>query len=356
MQGLSGAKAISHALPRLFLAAAIGVVVAGAVVLHVFAVEIAVQAEEDYNARAHEMPSSAANSQIAKELAKVEQEIVDKKAILRDEIGGSSSPNLADAISNYDAAVRAREAAEAATGQAYLAMACERMGAPTSLCEGLATSSEAGDGPIYLARVHEFETAVANLTHKQSAEADARITLAEAQNAADQHYGEAQTQANIDLCGQARNDESKESLPLVVDPECQSGLLHDAETLRIQLDAMTNDRAFAGGEGGLLSRLEALAHIQARSATMMAVTIMLVALFMGIEMLPVLVQTLAVARGTTSYDRAIEQMEADKQERDQSLIEEEEANTAGTDDGIHIPEGMTAESKTTGSSSSEEGR
>jgi uncharacterized UPF0146 family protein len=316
MQGVAGAaKAVVYAVPRFILAIIIGIVVSTPITLQVFSNEIAVQVKQNQDNLVDQMTRDAADSDTAKKLTSVQKDIAEREKILKGQVDGLSSPDLETAKSNYETAVKAREAAEKARDDAYLVMICEKAGAGSNpQCQGKA-SNQRGEGDLYQARLQEYNNAQSALSAKQREEEGAQTALTNAQTAANNankdEVARQQAQANIDLCGKAKDAEDKEIVPPIADPGCQSGLRHEAEVLQQTLAAMENGN-LARQQAGLLAQIVALGEISTSKPAAGTAHFFVALLFMAIELLPVIIKTFIAARGVTQYDRIAKKLQDDE--------------------------------------------
>ena len=142
------------------MAVVIGVVVSIPITLQIFEREIVNQVHLDNVAAAAANSDDVEHGPVAQRLKAVQEEIAENEAILRGDVQGLTSPELQAAQTEFDEAQTASEAADAAKTDAYKVMICEKEGAGSNPdCNGLA-SQTSGEGPLYQARVREYQDAL----------------------------------------------------------------------------------------------------------------------------------------------------------------------------------------------------
>lgn len=316
MQGVAGVKALLYAIPRVILALVIGIVVSTPLTIQIFSSQIAAQVKQDQDAAIGSIAANAANGPVASELNNVRQQIIAQENILKGQVAGISSPELVAAQAELDAATQGTTDAEAAKKAAYLALVCEEAGAANNPDCSRATNKE-GKGPVYRARKHDYNVTVDKLAEAKAKEDDALAKRDKAQreaNAANQGLvDKAKVQANIELCGKAKDADGRTLDPPTPDPQCASGLRARAEQLQTTLDSL-QDGSLARQQGGLLAQIIALGEISASKASAGSAHWLVAALFMLIELLPVIIKTFIAVRGVTQYDRIAKKLQDDEYE------------------------------------------
>lgn len=295
MQDVAGWRVILYALPRLILALVIGMVVSIPITIQVFHSEIVAEIKSQNIESLDQAREDIQNGKVAKDLQAARDEILAQEKILRGEIEGFSTPELTAAQARYDNAVESEESARADQDAKYKAMICERTGAGASHpeCQGIA-SDVPGRGDLYYAREREYNEAYGRWESAKSEVAAAKIALgqatADAASANSGRLAEEQNQANITLCGTKPDSEPPEP-----DSSCTTGLRQQEKDLDNQLQGMLDPGAILSRQG-LAQQIEALFSLG-------AFHLWVAALFVVIELLPVLVKVFMAIKGVTQYDR-----------------------------------------------------
>lgn len=329
MQGIYGIQALWFGLPRLLMALVIGVVVSIPITLQIFDREIENQVFVNNVAAAASASDEVENGPLSQRLKTVEEEIAGNEAILRGDVQGLTSPELQAAQLEFDEAKTGSEAADAEKTRSYKVMVCEKEGAGNNPeCEGLA-SQTAGEGPLYAARVREYEDALAKsdvatdrLGSAQSALETARTNAIGSNDAI---VKEAQEEAQRLLCGPSADAaaESTSAAPTGIDPECAGGLRAEAVQLRNQI-ARAQDPSTFENNRGMLARLHALDQLSSNDPLSGTAHIAIALLFIIIELMPVTVKTLLAFRGESQYDRiAVRLQEAELNELETDVDSEQ---------------------------------
>ncbi|MDY0910898.1 DUF4407 domain-containing protein [Microbacterium sp. CFBP9034] len=316
MQGIYGVQALWFGLPRLLMALVIGVVVSIPITLQIFDREIEMQVHVDNVAAAAAASDEVESGPVAQQLKSVEEEIAANEAILRGDVQGLTSPELQTAQLEFDEATTASEAADAAKTETYKVMVCEKEGAGSNAeCDGLA-SQTAGEGPLYEARVREYQDALGKADAAADRLATARVALETARtNAVSSNaeiVEEAQLEAQNLLCGpSAAASTETTSEAAGIDPECVGGLRAEAVNLRQQM-ARAQDPTTFEENTGMLARLQALHELSAQNPLSGTAHIAIALLFIIIELMPVTVKTLLAFRGESQYDRIALRLQEDE--------------------------------------------
>jgi len=317
MQGVYGLKALWFALPRVFMALVIGVVVSMPITVQIFDREIDNQLKISNNAAMAEAADEVEHGPIAQRLKAIEEEIAANEAILRGDVQGLTSPELQAAQLEADEAQAASDAADTAKTQAYKVMVCEKEGAGNNPeCDGLASQTP-GEGPLYDARVREYQDALA----KADAAADRLATANAALDAAQANalasnadvVAAAQEEANTLLCGPDSTEAAESSLeaPAGIDPACAGGLRAEAVELRHQIDVAQDPTTFEENTG-MLARIKALEELASNDPLGNSAHWAIALLFIIIELMPVAVKTMLAFLGESQYDRIARRLKEDE--------------------------------------------
>ncbi|MGD8195277.1 DUF4407 domain-containing protein [Herbiconiux sp. P18] len=260
---------IALALPRVALALIIGTVISTPLTLQIFSAEInseiqVMQAEDKaaFEERMAADPRFAAIPTLEASIA-ANQAIVDKG--LQTDL--SSDPNYAAAVAATAAAQQAYDAAQAA----YLAE-----------IDGSGGTGVRGDGPVTASKQAALDAAQARLDAAKAAEQAAETAAS----------------SNLASSAQSRLDAAKAQL------ESDKATLATAQSQRDQEQAAYSSAV--DNSAGLLSRLSALFRLGEANALLNVAHIMIAALFVCIELLPVIVKVLANLGGPTAYDRLVD--------------------------------------------------
>jgi hypothetical protein len=263
------ARNIGLALPRVVLALIIGTVISTPLTLQIFSAEInseiqVMQAEEKaaFEQRMADDPRFAAIPDLQKSIA-ANQAIVDQG--LQTDL--ASDPN-------YAAAVAATAAAQAAYDSAQAAYLAE--------IDGTGGTGIRGDGAVTQSKLVAVQ------------QAEARLDAAKAA----QQTAETAAQANLQASAQSRLDAAT------------AQLADDKATLaKAQDERATEQAAYESAvdnSAGLLSRLEALFRLGEANPLLNVAHFMIAALFVCIELLPVIVKVLSNLGVPTAYDRLLD--------------------------------------------------
>ncbi|WP_066043026.1 DUF4407 domain-containing protein [Herbiconiux solani] len=260
---------IALAIPRVALALIIGTVISTPLTLQIFAAEInseiqVMQAEEKaaFEQQIAQDPRFAAIPDLQASIAS-NQAIVDKG--LQTDL--SSDPNYAAAVAATAAAQTAYDAAQSA----YLAE-----------IDGTGGTGIRGDGAVTQSKLVAVQQAEARLDAAKAAE----------QTAADA------ASTNLQASAQSRLDAAKAQL--AADQATLASAQSERATEQAAYESAVDNSA------GLLSRLQALFRLGEANALLNVAHIMIAALFVCIELLPVIVKVLANLGGQTAYDRLVD--------------------------------------------------
>lgn len=266
-------------LPRLLMAALLGLVISTPLTLRIFSDEIAGQMTRDQiaaaNTAAGELASGSLKGLFDTKNAEVKkyEEIVAGKYTY-------TAAGLTRAQQEYDTAKTAYDDKQKEAETSYRKWQCELYGVG---CEG--TSKKQGNGPLALAMKKEYQN--------RKAEAGDAKQLMDAKQSA--------------LLGAQREngEDAKTALAAAqADAEKQLALLKpQRDGLQQQLQQL-NDAAQAKRQDGLLAQLVALGHLGDESGMARLAHLLLAALLFMVELLPVAIKTLSAAGPSTIYERA----------------------------------------------------
>ncbi|MGA1838245.1 DUF4407 domain-containing protein [Herbiconiux sp. 11R-BC] len=263
------ARNIALALPRVVLALIIGTVISTPLTLQIFSAEInseiqVMQAEQKaaFEERMAADPRFAAIPSLEESIAS-NQAIVDKG--LQTDL--SSDPNYAAAVAATADAQKAFDAAQTA----YLAE-----------IDGTGGTGVRGDGAVTASKLAAMQAAQTRLTAAQAAEQAAQTAA----------------QSNLQSSAQSRLDAAKAQL--ATDQASLATAQNERATEQANYDSAVNNSA------GLLSRLSALFRLGEANPLLNVAHIMIAALFVCIELLPVIVKVLANLGTPTAYDRLVD--------------------------------------------------
>ena len=195
---------------------------------------------------------------------------------------------------------------EASAGQGY---------EPHGGCCGGA-SNQAGKGNLYVAAKSAYDSAVTDLNRKQGELETAKAELADAQGKALQSAGPVITgqkvEARRQLCGKESNPQTLDTSPChYADNANATGLRAQVAKLERDQSGMV-DAAAIRQSGGLLSQLAALTTLSSQNTGAAWAHWMVAALFMLIELLPVLVKIMTAFRGESQSDRVFKRLQDDE--------------------------------------------
>ncbi|AZS38368.1 hypothetical protein CVS47_03024 [Microbacterium lemovicicum] len=281
-------RLIGLALPRVIMAALIGIVVAEPLVLQVFANDIArevnstnvVQAQTDQNAVTdgpEKQALDAASAQVSALENQAATGIVEGTS--------STSAEVVAAQQSVDQLTAQLTAQQGVIDQARLVYQCELTGAGAGTVTGC--TGVAGEGT-------SSDAAQAQLTQAQSAYDALSAQLTQAQSALS--AASAASTGAAAASGEQNKQQAEDQLPAA----------------RAQYDgalAAYNDRAAAIASGnagavGLLSQIGALERLSQKEPTLLWAHWLIAALFFMIELLPVLVKVLTSFGGPSLYEKA----------------------------------------------------
>ncbi|MEU8007714.1 DUF4407 domain-containing protein [Catellatospora sp. NPDC049111] len=266
-------------LPRVVMAALLGLVISTPLTLRIFADEIQEQMTRDQIATANAAAKELANGDL-KHLLELKEAEVKKQEDIRAGDVPYTSPGLAQAQQEHTAAEADYKTKQLAQETAYRKWQCELYGVG---CEG--ATKRRGNGPLaralekeYRSRMAEAKEAKALVDAKQQA-----LLKAQEQNAAGAQ--EALEKAKTEAEAQLRM------------------LTPQRDDLRQQLQNLNNS-AQQQRQDGLLAQLVALGHLGDSDGLARWAHLLVAALLFMIELLPVAIKTLTLLGPTTLYERA----------------------------------------------------
>ena len=266
-------------VPRLFMAAVLGLVISTPLTLRIFSDEIAAQMTQDQIVAANKAAKLLASGELKGLFDSKSAEVKQYEDIIAGRYT-YAAPGMTQAQQEYDTAKTAYDRKQKEAETAYRKWQCELYGVG---CE--VTSKRQGNGPLARALQREYQNRKAEagqakqlMNAKQSA-----LLGAQQQNSQDGKTALAAAQA---------------------DAEKQLAILRpQRDDLQRQLQAL-NDTAQAKRQDGLLAQLVALGHLDDQSDLALVAHLLLAALLFMVELLPVAIKTLSAAGPTTVYERA----------------------------------------------------
>jgi Domain of unknown function (DUF4407) len=253
------------AVPRVGLALVLGVVIATPLTLQIFAKEIDTEIVTMQAEAADAYQASLASDSRFAGLPELEERIATDEAIVAS--GGVADPGLA--------AVRDEVAARQAALDSALAVSRELEAKAQCELDGSCGTGDAGTGQAYIEA-------------RAAADAQQAVVLA----------ARAELDDAVDASSSAESrSASLAAASLETDRAELARLTAEQERLQAAFDGENEDA------GGLLMRLEALDRLGDRNGTLAAAQFMLSALFMAVEILPVLMKLLLNFSPPTAYDR-----------------------------------------------------
>ncbi|KAB1906940.1 DUF4407 domain-containing protein [Micromonospora sp. AMSO1212t] len=267
-------------LPRILMAALLGLVISTPLTLRIFADEIEQQMTLDNIRKAEGASIVLAEGNRQKELADLKGEITKYERYLAGEVA-VSSPVLAAAEAEHKQATTDYQTKQASAEKAWAAWRCELDG---ELCE--AGSGKRGDGPRASALRREYD--------RKEKDATAARKLVQTKLAALEKARAELRQDSSRTVSEAQ-DEAKRVLP---------GLRQQRDILQaaIQSDLDTSNKE-AADNTGLLARLAALAHLGDENGWAKLAHLLVAALFFMIELLPVAIKSLSILGPPSAYDQ-----------------------------------------------------
>jgi hypothetical protein len=304
MQGVREKRTIlAMAVPRLIMAAVIGVVVATPITLRIFEPEILAQVALDRLEQQAKVGQEVGNTAASVELAKINEEIA---ALEKVKSGQGEPPATAALTSAQDALTAAtseRDALQTRADDVYLKRACEEAGAGRlPQCQGL-SSGEAGQGPRWRALNAEYK--------RLSGQLDAANgKVADAQKKVDQARDDAVEAAQSTMDQQVK-DAQKRLCGSEVMTTCDGGLMKRKAELEVQvrIDSTTAEGQVRQNDGMIaqLNALHTISSVDGNVTGLLVHTAVMLFFFM-IEILPVTVKTLVALGNDHQYDDVADRM------------------------------------------------
>ncbi|GAA1640322.1 hypothetical protein GCM10009828_081140 [Actinoplanes couchii] len=267
-------------LPRVLMAALLGLVVSTPLTLRIFADEIGRQMSLDNIVAAEQSSIALSTGDRQKRLKDLDTEIAKYEGYLRGDVP-VTSPELVAAENEYKQADTAYQTKQAAADKAWAAWKCELDG---KLCDAGSGKPGNGDRAQALRREYDHKADSANAARTLAQRKQAALTRAQAQ--AKNATGDKVTQAQ---------DSADQALP---------ALRQQRDVLRaaIQDDQQTANQE-AAGNTGLLAQLVALSHLGEDNGWARAAHLLVAALLFMLELLPVAVKSLSILGPPTAYDQ-----------------------------------------------------
>jgi len=277
-------RTIAMVIPRIVVAALLGLVIATPLVVRIFEAEIVAEMTEHNAENAIVLGNKRADSPQAKRLAVVNEEIKTNEGILAGNVPGLTSPNIQAATTQLTTAQTNLAAKRTVAQDAYDAMICELDG---HRCRD--SSGKSGPGQRYKALKRLYETAARDLSTAEQAVDTAQAAMdkanAEAAESNDTTLADAQQRANS-------------ALP---------ALYQERDKLQTAINGIVaGDSTVVSANTGMLARIEALDRIGAQSGAARRAHLAVAALLFMIELLPVLVKLLTNLGPPSLYDRISE--------------------------------------------------
>jgi hypothetical protein len=267
-------------LPRIVMAALLGLVISTPLTLRIFNDEIEHQMTIDNINKAEQASNMLSQGDREKKLESLKADIAKYEGYLAGNVP-VTSPDLIAAQNEYDQAENDYKAKEADAEKAWAAWKCELDG---QLCES--GSGKVGDGPRAQALKREYD-------RKQSDADTAKNLVQTKQNALTSAQASARAQ-NGSKVAEAQQEATR-VLP---------GLRKQRDDLQaaIQGDLATSDKE-AAADTGLLARLVALSHLGDANGWARMAHLLVAALLFMLELLPVAVKSLSILGPPTAYDQ-----------------------------------------------------
>jgi hypothetical protein len=267
-------------LPRIFMAALLGLVISTPLTLRIFNDEIQQQMTLDNIQKAETASTEISQGDRQKRLQDLQAQITKYEGYLAGNVP-VSSPQLIAAQNEYKQADQDHTTKQAAADKAWAAWRCELDG---KLCA--AGSGKVGNGPRAQALKREYDHKAADAKAAQDLVDTKQAALQTAQASARQADGtkvaEAQTEANRALPGLRQQRD-----------QLQGALQGD----------LNSSNQEAADDTGLLARLVALSHLGDHNGWARAAHLLVAALLFMLELLPVAVKSLSIFGPPSAYDQ-----------------------------------------------------
>jgi hypothetical protein len=268
-------------LPRLMIAALLGIVISTPLVLRIFQDEIRAQIVETNIAASTDFDEDVNATANANELERIRADIDRHERALRGEIGAIVTPDIQarrDALAAAEATFAQRSTE---SNELFNRWQCEREG---DGCAG--STDQSGNGPLARSLEREYNIAIGETN---AADRDVR----EARDALEQAREDALAQGDTVLA-QARA-EAEAELPRLRERRDE---LQDAQNVALD----TGNEAFQRNDG-ILAQVVALNDLAEGDAEAMITHIAVALLFFMIELLPVIVKLMTGIGPPSLYDR-----------------------------------------------------
>lgn len=317
MQGVHGLKrAFRYALPRLFLALIIGLVVSTPFTLQIFRSEIAVEMKKIQVGEFDSYQESVDSNDATTALEKKREDIEEALAIYRgDKVNDPEDLALAQAQADYDEAQKSAEDALIAAQTAEQQRVCE-INPDDPTCENVTTTGVPGDGPEAEALRKASEQAQQKSKEADNKRDEARTALDAAKANHEKLREESQKkqieQAHDDLCGASA---PRDSDPSAYGPGCEGGYQRDLRHLEENVNIMLSGGETIRNNNGLLAQINALWHASLNSPMGFISHGAVALLFIIIELFPVLLKTMLAVRGESQYDRVFRKLRESEMEK-----------------------------------------
>lgn len=317
MQGVHGLRqAFRYALPRLFLALIIGLVVSTPFTLQIFRSEIAVEMKNLQVASFDSYQNSVNNNKVTTELENMRVNVENALAIYRgDKFDDPEDLALAQAQADYDGAQKSAEDAHNAAQTAEQQRICE-INPNDSTCESFTTTGVPGNGPEAEALAKASEQAQRKADEADKKRDDAKTALDAAKANHEKLREESQKkqieQAHDALCGAAA---PRDSDPSTYGPGCEGGYQRDLHRLEENVNTMLSGGETIRSNNGLLAQITALWHASLHSPMGFISHAAVALLFIIIELFPVLLKTMLAVRGESQYDRVFRKLQESELEK-----------------------------------------
>ena len=274
-------RSLMVVLPRLLIAALLGIVISTPLVLRIFQDEIRAQIVETNVAESTAFDEGVNDTANANELERVRGLIDRHERALRGDIDAVVTPDIQARQAALTAAEETLTQRRTASDELFTRWQCEREGAG---CAG--ATDQTGDGPLARSLEREYTAAIAETTAAERAVAEAREALDQAREGA---LAQGET-----VLAQARQ-EAEAALPQLRQRRDE---LQEAQDLALD----TGTGAFQRNDG-ILAQIVALNDL-AEGDTEATITHVSVALlFFMIELLPVIVKLMTGIGPPSLYDR-----------------------------------------------------
>jgi hypothetical protein len=267
-------------MPRIVMAALLGLVISTPLTLQIFNDEIEHQMSTDNIKRAEEASTALSTGDRQKTLTKLNEQIATYEGYLRGNVP-VTSPELVAAETEYKQAADDYQAKQATAEKAWAAWRCELDG---ELCES--GSGKQGDGPRAKALKREYD--------RKQADANEAQALVQAKQAA------------LEAARRTARDQSREKVA-----EAQAEANRILPVLRKQRDDLqgaiqgdlNTSSEEAAADTGLLARLVALAHLGEDNGWARMAHLLVAGLLFMLELLPVAIKSLSILGPPTAYDQ-----------------------------------------------------